>query len=89
MPERDKIGLPIKPFFYTLDQLSELLQIDEGTLKKLYLFYEGRDVGIPPRTKMPAVNVAQPGEKPMWRVSERHLIGWLRSKGLRFYHRGY
>jgi hypothetical protein len=39
-----RVGLPMRPFLYTLDQISTLLEIDQRTLKLHYIFYEGLQV---------------------------------------------
>lgn len=84
-----KIGLPSPPFLYTIDQIAQILSVDEKTVRRSYLFYEGREVGFKPRHKMRAVNIAEYGDDPVWRVSELSLIGWMRAQGFKFYERGY
>jgi hypothetical protein len=76
-------------FFYTPDQIATLLELDVKYVMQKMLFYERREPGIVPRTKMRAVNIAPEGEPPIWRVSERTLIAYLKSKGIRYYERGY
>lgn len=88
-PERDRVGLPPRVFFYTPDQIAFMFEVTEDYVKKRMLFYEGREPGIPPKTKLRAVNIAPEGETPQWRVSENVLMGYLRSKGVKFYTRGY
>lgn len=88
-PERERVGLPVRVFFYTPDQLAGLLELTEDYVKSKMLFYEGREPGICPKTKMRAVNIAPEGETPQWRVSENTLLGYLRSRGVKFYDRGY
>lgn len=91
MPEssRRKLGLPPKPFFYTVDQIASLLSLEEDYIRRSLLHYEGRSVGPCPRDKILAINIAPEGEKPEWRVTERKLITWMRLKGVRYYERGY
>lgn len=90
MSEPGKIvGLPPKPFLYTLDQIAFLLDLSEQQVKRSYIHYEGRSVGVCPRTHMVARNIAPPGERLEWRVAERELIKWMRFKGFRYYERGY
>ena len=84
----EKFGLPPRPFLYTVDQLSVILQISEKALHIHHLFHEGRDVGTRARHEMFARNIAAPDEKPDWRVAERELIRWMRLKGFKYYDRG-
>ena len=83
------VGLPPKPFLYTLDQVAYLLSLDEQTLKNHYLHYEGRSVGAASRERIIARNIAPSGVKPEWRVAERELIRYMKFKGFRYYERGY
>lgn len=87
--ERDRIGLPPRVFFYTVDQVATLLEMREKQLRDRVLFYEGRSPGICPKTKIRAVNIMPEGETPEWRISENALLGYLRSRGIKFYTRGY
>lgn len=82
------IGLPLRPFFYTLDQIAGLLSLELASVRQSYIFFDGRNVGVPPRGLMRAVNIAPDGEKPEWRVVDKELIRWARYKGFRFYHTG-
>lgn len=84
-----RIGLPVKPFFYTTDQVAFLLSIEETYLKQVLLHYQGRSVGPCPRNKILAINMAPEGESPVWRINERNLVQYFRFKGLRYYERGY
>jgi len=83
-----KIGLPARPFFYTLDQLAVCLNLDIQTLKRQYLFYEGRSTGTRSIHLIVARNIAPPKEKPEWRVAEREFLRWLRLKKFRIYEVG-
>ncbi len=85
----DKLGLPIKPFFYTPDQIAGLLEIKEQYLMNILLFYEGRSPGIRPKDKLLAVNLAPEGETPVWRIPERALVGYLQYKRVKYYTRGW
>jgi hypothetical protein len=85
----EKVGLPVKPFLYTLDQIAFLISIEERTLKTSYLFYQDRSVGAPPKNKIRAVHIAPTGETPNWRVAEREFVRWLRYKGFRYQERGW
>lgn len=83
------MGLPVRAFLFTVDQLSTMLSVGEDTVKKDYLFYEGRQPGARPKSKMLARNIAPEGSKPEWRVAERELVRWLKSRGFRVYDRGW
>lgn len=85
----DRLGLPPRIFFYTVDQIATLTELSSDHIKKKLLHYEGRSPGITPRGKMHAVNFSPEGEKPEWRVSEQQLVRYLKYLGIRFYERGY
>lgn len=87
MPERDRMGLPLRPFMYTLDQICSLTALTDQQLKDKFLHFEGRSVGPRPDHLMKAINIGPPKSKPDWRVEEREFIRWLRSKGFRIYDR--
>lgn len=84
-----RIGLPAKPFLYTVDQVAYLLSVEEDYVKRVLLFYEGRSVGVCPKDRIPARNIAPAGEKPEWRVAERALVAFMRFKGYKYHERGY
>lgn len=88
-PERDRVGLPPRIFMYTPDQIGTMLELDEKYVKTKLLFYDRREPGLAPRTKMRAINIAPEGETPQWRVTERELIRYLRHRGVKFYERGF
>jgi hypothetical protein len=85
-PRSTTVGLPSRPFLYTIDQLSVILAVAEDKVKKR-LWYSGREVGAQPRDKLLAINIAEPEEKPEWRVAERELVRWMRRHGIKFYER--
>lgn len=87
-PSPDKIGLPPRPFLYTLDQLSVLLDVPETTLKNQYVHFEGRSIGVASRRQLLARNIAPDNQKPDWRVVERELIRWFKAMGYKYYDRG-
>lgn len=88
-PEREKIGLPPRIFMFTADQIATMMELSDVYVKKTLLFYDKREPGLTPKTKMRAVNIAPEGERPEWRVTEREFIRYLRSRGVKFYDRGY
>jgi len=83
-----RIGLPPRYFLYTMEQVGDIIQVPNKNLKK-YIWFESRDVGAIDKEKILARNIAPPGDRPMWRVSEPELIRWLRHKGFKIYHRGW
>lgn len=85
---RENLGLPLRVFLYTVDQIALMLGTTEVDVKRRYLHYEGREVVPRPHGKMLARNIADDGEKPEWRVAEPELVRWLRYKGFRLYVRG-
>lgn len=87
--QRTKLGLPVRPFFYTFEQLSQLMSVDQRNLERFMVHYKGRSVGAPPRDKLAATNLSPEGEMPQWRVEEKDLIRWMRFKGINFANRGF
>lgn len=85
--EAERIGLPPRVFLYTLDQIATMLEVPLPDLKKTYIHYERRSVGVPPGNRMRAHNIAPEGEKPEWRVSENEFVGFLKKRGFRFYNK--
>lgn len=83
---RKAVGLPAKPFLYTIDQIAALLSLEHAAVTRS-IFYEGRSVGARPKDKMLARNIDPADARPEWRVAETELIRWMRSKGFRFYER--
>ena len=86
--QRDRIGLPYRPFLYTTDQIAVLLEVDEKKVKADYLYFEGRSIGVSHRGLMIARNIAPADQPPDWRVAERELIRWMKTKGFKYYERG-
>lgn len=90
MVKRDRLNLPPRIFLYTLDQVSFLLEIDESFLKKNFLFYEGRSVGICPGHLLRAVDISPPDSKETeWRVTEDSLLRWMRYMGFKYLDRNH
>lgn len=81
-------GLPPRPFLYTVDQISVILDVDEATVRAGYLHYEGRSIGFASRDQMLARNIAPETSKPDWRIAERELIRWFKRKGFKWYEKG-
>lgn len=83
------VGLPPRPFLYSVDQLSVLLEVDPKIVRSKYLWYDGREVGAARKDKLRAVNIAPVNDKPEWRVTEQELIRWMKFKKIRYYERGW
>jgi len=92
MPRDDQtraaMGLPVRPFLYTLDQIATLISLTDASLAR-HLHYDGRSVGPRHPDRLLARNLAATGDKPEWRVAEHELIRWVRRKGFRVYERGW
>lgn len=66
-----------------------MLSLTIPYVKNTLLFYDRREPGLTPKTRLRAINIAPEGETPEWRVTERELIRYLRSRGVKFYETGY
>lgn len=87
--DRVKVGLPSRPFLYTIDQVAMMLAVTERYLKLEYAHWEGRSIGIPSSDRIVFRNIAPNGAQVQWRCSERELIRFLRHKGYKYYERGF
>lgn len=88
-PSPNQVGLPVRAFLFTIDQIATMLNVSEDQVKKKYLHYEGRALGARHPSKMLARNISPEGEKPEWRVAERELLRWMRARGFKVYDRGW
>jgi hypothetical protein len=68
--------LPEHPFFYTLDQIQNLLSVSQDWLRRR-TFYLGRSPNAKRLDDLEAINLSAANEPPTWRVSERELLRWL------------
>lgn len=82
-----ELGLPIRPFLYTLDQIADLIGKPLRQLRLDDIYFDDVTPGVKPTSKMLARNVAAPGDKPDWRVAEQEFKRWLRLKRFRIYDR--
>lgn len=87
--ERRSVGLPPRSFLYTIDQIAALIGVEEQSVIENYLHLESVSVGVCPKDKILARNIAPAGQSPEWRIPERYLIRWLRFKGFKYYDRGW
>lgn len=74
-----EVEIPLRVFFYTVDQIAYMLDCSESYLRTDVLYYVGRSHGIPAE-KLRAINLAGPEDVPNWRVSEQDFIAWLKMK---------
>ncbi|MGE0342519.1 MAG: hypothetical protein AB7O86_05585 [Porticoccaceae bacterium] len=77
----ETIGLPIRPFLYTLDQISTIIAVPVDSLIKRYIYFPYHTIGPHKRDFLMARNIAPVDSPPDWRVMESELIRWLRYRG--------
>lgn len=82
------VGIPPRVFLWTLDQIATMLNLQTRDVAARYVYFEGRSIGSRKRELMIARNIAPEDADPEWRVAERELVRWLRTKGFRYYERG-
>lgn len=80
---RAEVGLPTTAFFFTLDQIASMINVQMETLRSKYLYYIGRSAGIMASHQMPAINIAPEGERADWRVLEQEFVKWCKRRGVR------
>lgn len=83
-----KVGLPVRPFLFTLDQVAALLSLGQGELEDKYIHFWGRSEGrlLANGDRIKAVNIAPSDQAPEWRVSEEDFIRWCLAKDIVVYH---
>lgn len=80
------LGLPRRPYLYTIDQIADLLSLTETVLKVQYVYYRGRSVGRDRADLISAVQVAPCGcGREDWRVEEAELVRWMLHMGFKAY----
>lgn len=87
--DRVSVGLPSRPFLYTIDQVAMMLAVSEHYVKLEYAHWVGRSIGTPHPDRIVFRNIAPNGAPVVWRCSERELIRFLRKKGYKYYERGF
>jgi hypothetical protein len=94
--KRERVGLPPRPFLYTLDQIAALLNLSEHTICTRYIFYQNYTHGPHKPDKMLARNITREGAvhpnartKNDWRVSEQEFMRWMKRRGFIFYERSW
>jgi hypothetical protein len=65
---------------WTLDQVASIIQVNEAWLHRR-TSYAGRSLTTG-RAMLRAVNLAEPDEPPVWRVSNNELLRWLAHHGV-------
>jgi hypothetical protein len=81
----EKVGLPYRPFLYTLDQIAVMLSMPQTKLLQRYLYFDGRSTGRKGLDLMLARNIADDESEAEWRVAEKELLRWMKRKGFRHY----
>ena len=79
-----KVDLPPRIFLYTLDQVAYCVEMSVESLRRAHVHFAGRTTGYSPRGLILARNIAEPKDKPDWRVTEGELVRWLKFKGFVF-----
>lgn len=82
---REQVGLPTKPFFYTVEQVADLLAVDIKTLENTILHFKGFG-GTSGPDRLAATNL-RTTDNPLWRIPEDELLRWLRRKRITLYRR--
>ena len=75
-------GIPRRPIFWTLDQIADMLALSELTLRKSYVWFDGKEVGVYRKHFLLAVNLAKTAivgatNASQWRVAEDEFLRWL------------
>lgn len=83
-----QVGLPVKTFLYTLDQIAGMLNMRQDDVMQQYIHFDNRSLGAPPSKAMRARNIARDEDTPDWRVTEGEFIRWLRLMKIRVYEHG-
>lgn len=90
MSRVERVGLPPRPFLYTLDQIASLLSVEELALKTTWIYFEGRSTGMKGVRRMLARNISvDANAKPDWRVADQEFVRWMKQMGYRFYDSSY
>lgn len=86
----EQIGLPPRPFLYTLDQIGVMTDLSIQALSALHVYFEGRSVGTRKPHQMVArnMNAGDSLAKPDWRVLDKEFVRWMRAKGFKYYDGG-
>ncbi|MDP9011125.1 MAG: hypothetical protein M3O41_00450 [Pseudomonadota bacterium] len=74
-------GLPVRPFFYTLDQVADMLNVEVSKFRQAYIWKVGAEVGAWQPRYLRAVQLLPTD----WRIGENELLRWMRHTGLYIY----
>lgn len=86
----ETVGLPVRSFLYTLDQVAYLLNLSLDNVQKSgKVYYAGRSTGAKSPDRMMARDIAGPNESPDWRIAEQELLRWMKRKGYKVYERAW
>jgi hypothetical protein len=77
MPE---LEIPIRPFFYTIDQVASIMQLPISSIRGM-TYFTGRTNRVRESYKLTAINIALPADKPDWRIEEQEFLRWLKVMG--------
>ena len=83
------VGLPVRPFLYSLEQISNILDMPMDRLKSVYIHFHERTIGPHLPDRLMARNIAPRGHAPEWRVDERELVRWMRRAGFAVHERSW
>jgi hypothetical protein len=83
-----KFGLPPRIILYTLDQIATFIEVPITEVRRRFIHFDGRTLGVPKRKQMVARNIAPDNEKAEWRVAEQELLRWAKACGYKFYSTG-
>lgn len=80
---RNEVILPLREFFYTLDQIEYMLDCTHDKLVNELGYFTGRSQGRM-GTRLRIVNIASPESTPDWRVSELDFKVWMSRHNIQF-----
>lgn len=83
------VDLPPRQFFYTLDQIAELLSMSTKNLRANYVYFDRVTPTLRRSKQLMARNIAEHTDKPDWRVAEDELVRWMRACRFRYGSRGW
>lgn len=85
------VGLPIRPFLYTLDQIAHLMSVESERyfINANRVHFEGRSQGTPRRDQMLARNISPGSKAPDWRIAEQEFIRYLKYHNFKVYVRSW
>lgn len=80
---RNEVVLPLREFFYTLDQIAYMLDCPISEIMDHYGYFTGRTLGRQ-GTRLRVVNIASADQAPDWRVSELDFKIWMSAHNIQF-----